>query len=331
MRYYLILLFLTSCQFSFCQYKRIFFQPTVFYRTFSPNNNPVLKIIPGDTIFSESVDAGGFDKTGTRVTERGNPLTGPFYVEGVSKGDVIAVTLTKVSLNRNYATTVEGFVPRSLPKDIIKKTWRNAKLAKWDLDIEKGYAYPNVVHEHLKNFKVALTPFLGCVGVAAPSKRKETLTYFAGPFGGNMDFSKVTQGATIYLPVFHDGAFLYVGDGHAVQGDGELTGDALETSMSFAFVTRIIKKEVLTLTFPRIEDSTFIISVAFDKTLDNALKIATKGLLDWIQQDYHLSFLEATHVIGTSIEYKIPALAGPEVEIAAMLKKEILMNLKKYK
>lgn len=331
MRTYLIFLFIAIYQFSFCQNKRIDFQPTVFYRTFSSNNSPVLKIFPGDTIFSESVDAGGFDKTGTRVAERGNPLTGPFYVDGASIGDVIAVTLTKVSLNRNYATTVEGFVPRSLPKDIIKKTWRNAKLVKWTLDIEKGYAYPNVVHEHLKNFKVPLTPFLGCVGVAAPSKRKETLTYFAGPFGGNLDFSKVTQGATIYLPVFHDGAFLYLGDGHAVQGDGELTGDALETSMSFAFTTRIIKKEELTLNFPRVEDSTYIISVALDKTLDNALKIATKGLLDWLQHDYQLSFLEATQVIGTSIEYRIPAIAGPKVEIAAMLKKGVLENLKKYK
>jgi len=311
------------------QPKRVDFKPTTYYRNFSHMIPPVIKIAQGDTLVSESVDAGGFDKTGTSVTERGNPLTGPFYIEGAIPGDIIAITLTKVSLNRDYATTLETFVQRSLPKDVIEPVYaRNAKLVKWTLDIKNGYATPQQVHEHLKNLRVPLSPFMGCVGVAAPVKSKEPLTYFAEQYGGNMDFYKVTKGATVYLPVFHEGALLYIGDGHAVQGDGEITGDALETSMDFAFVARVIKGDSK-IRFPRIEDSEHIIAMGMDDTMEDALKIATLGLLEWLQKDYGLSLKEATQVIGTSIEYRIPTLAGPRLEVAAMLKKEILKGLTK--
>jgi acetamidase/formamidase len=279
---------------------------------------------------SETVDALGFDKTGNRVTERGNPQTGPFYVEGAMPGDVLAITLTSVSLNRDYATTLEQFVKRSLPLEVIKPVFaRNARLVKWTLDREAGYAYPQTTHEHLANFKVPLTPFMGCVAVAAPLKDKEPETYFAGQFGGNMDFYKVAQGVTIYLPVFHDGALLYIGDAHAVQGDGEITGDALETSMDFSLVTKVIKSTELILRFPRLEDSEHIMAMATHETMEEALKLATLGLLEWVQNDYSLSLNEATQVLGSSIEYRIPTLAGPRVAIIAMLKKERLKGLTK--
>ncbi len=313
---------------TFGQPKAIEYKPTTHYRNFSHKIPPVLRISPGDTVVSETVDAGGFDKTGKSVTERGNPQTGPFYIEGAMPGDVLAITLTKVSLNRDYATTVEQFVKRSLPFDVIKPVFaRNGRLVKWTLDRHAGYAFPQTTHEHLGNFKVPLRPFMGCLGVAAPLKDKEPLSYFAGQFGGNMDFYKVAQGATIYLPVFHEGALLYIGDGHALQGDGEITGDALETSMDFSLVTKVIKSSDLRLNFPRIDDSEHIMAMATANTLEEALKLATLGLLEWIQKDYSLSLNEATQVLGTSIEYRIPTLAGPKVEIVAMLKKETLKGL----
>jgi amidase len=308
--------------------KRIEFHPTTFYRTFSPSAKPVLKLLPGDTVYSESIDAGGFDKKGVKVTEGGNPLTGPFYIEGVSEGDVVAITLTKVALNRNYASTFEIFVPRSLPKSIVNQLWKKTEPVDWNLDLENGTASPKVTHEHLGDFKIQLKPFLGCVGVAP--KGKEIRTYDSGPFGGNLDFCRAPGGATIYLPVFHNGALLYLGDGHAVQGDGELTGSALETSMDFAFTVDVIQKEKMQLDFPRIEDSTYIMAVGLDKDLDKALKFATKNLLDWLQEDYKLSLQEATQVIGTSIEYRIAEIADPKVEVVAMIRKDILKGLKKF-
>jgi acetamidase/formamidase len=329
MRYIITVLFTLIIQLVSGQPKSITFKPTVYYNNFSHKFPHVLIVHQGDTIRSESVDAGGFDKNGERIAKRGNPLTGPFYIDSASAGDIVAITLTNVSLNRHYATTVEGFVKRSLPMETIKEVYgRNAKLVKWTLDIKNGFAIPNFAHEHLDSFKIPLQPFLGCVGLAAPQENKAPLTYFADSYGGNMDFYKITKGATIYLPVFHEGGLLYLGDGHAAQGDGELNGDALETSMDFAFVARVIKGKPQ-IKFPLIEDSEHIVAIAMDKTLEQALKKATLGLLEWLQTSYHLTIKEATQVLGHLIEYRIPTLAGPKLEIAAMIKKEYLTGLKK--
>ena len=330
MRKALTLSLILSTLTAFGQPKTIEFKPTTYYRNFSHKISPVLKIFPGDTLVSETVDAGGFDKAGKRIAERGNPQTGPFYIEGAMPGDVLAITLTEISLNRDYALTVEQFVKRSLPFEVAKPVFgRNAKQVKWTLDREKGFAFPQITHEHLSNLKIPLKPFMGCVAVAAPPKDKEPLTYSAGQFGGNMDFYKIAQGATVYLPVFHEGALLYMGDGHALQGDGEITGDALETSMDFSLVTRVIKSTELQIKFPRIEDNEHIMAMATAKTLEEALKQATLGLLEWVQKDYGLSLNEATQVLGPLMEYRIPTLAGPKVEIIAMLKKEPLKGLTK--
>jgi amidase len=312
MKYLIAVFFIATGQSAFGQAKSIQFKPTVYYNNFSGKFPAVLKVQQGDTLKSESVDAGGTDKNGELIAKRGNPLTGPFFV----------------SLNRDNATTVGGFVKRSLPMEAIEEVYgRNAKLVKWKLDTTSGYATPELVNEHLGDFKVPLIPFMGCLGVAAPSEGNGPLTYFADEYGGNMDFYKVTKGATIYLPVFHEGALLYIGDGHAEQGDGEINGDALETSMDFAFVAKVIKGKAQ-IKFPRIEDSEHIVAMAMDKTLEEALKKATLGLLEWLQSDYKLTLKEATQVIGPLIEYRIPTLAGPKVEVAAMIKKKYLASLK---
>lgn len=329
MKYLMTVFFIVAGLSTFGQPKSIRFTPTIYYNNFSHNFPAVLKVQEGDTIKSESVDAGGIDKKGERIAKRGNPVTGPFFIDGALPGDIVAITLTSVSLNRDNATTVGGFVKRSLPMDAMQDVYgRNAKLVKWKLDTINGYATPLFDNKHLGDFKVPLNPFMGCLGLAAPSESGEPLTYSADEYGGNMDFHKVTKGATIYLPVFHEGALLYIGDGHAVQGDGELNGDALETSMDFAFVANVIKGEPK-IAFPRIEDSEYIISMAMDKTLELALKKATLGLLEWLQKDYNLTLVEASQVIGTSIEYRIPTVAGPKLEIAAMIKKKNLIGLKK--
>jgi amidase len=328
MKYLIAVFFIAIGQSAFGQSKSVQFKPTVYYNNFSDKFPAVLKVQQGDTIISESVDAGGTDKNGERIAKRGNPVTGPFFIEGASPGDIIAITLTSVSLNRDNATTVGGFVKRSLAMDVIKEVYgRNAGLIKWKLDTTNGYATPEMASEHLGDFKVPIIPFMGCLGLAAPSESKQPLTYFADVYGGNMDFYKVTKGATIYLPVFHEGALLYIGDGHAEQGDGEINGDALETSMDFAFIAKVIKGKAQ-IKFPRIEDSEHIVAVAMDKTLEEALKKATQGLLEWLQSDYKLTLKEATQVIGPLIEYRIPTLAGPKVEIAAMIKKKYLAKLK---
>jgi acetamidase/formamidase len=145
-----------------------------------------------------------------------------------------------------------------------------------------------------------------------------------------MDFSSTCQSSTVYLPVFHDGGYLFIGDGHAVQGDGELAGNALETSLDVEFTVQVIKKEQLQISSPRVEDSAYIMTIGYDEKLENALKMATAGLLEWLQKDYQLSTGEASQVISTTIEYRIAEIADPEVIVVAKIKKEILKQLKKY-
>jgi amidase len=329
MRYSISILLLTTQFLTFGQGKSIEFKPTVYYNNFSHKFPIATKVQQGDTIKSESVDAGGFNKTGERLAKSGNPLTGPFYIDGAMPGDILAVTLTDVSLNRDYASTVEGFIERSLPMKSIKEVFgRNTQRVTWKFNWDTQTASPQLDYEHLKKFSIALNPFMGCLGVAAPNKSNEPQTYSADSYGGNMDFNKVTKGATIYLPVFHEGGLLYIGDGHAAQGDGELNGDALETSMNFSFVAKVVKGKPK-LDFPRIENSEYVIAMGMDESLEGALKIATNGLLQWLQQDYSLTIQEATQVVGMTIEYRIPTLASPKYVIAAMIKKSQLDRITK--
>ena len=330
MKFLLVLLFLVTAVFAKSQnapQTRTHFTPTSFSNSFTLNREPVLKIRSGDTVLTETIDAGGFDKNGVRRQKPGNPLTGPFYIENCSAGDVVAVTITKLNLNRVTAFTSESFSSRAVPKTIANDM-KKFRPVKWNLDTLAGFATVNdTSYEHLQNFKVPLRPFLGCIGVAPSNKKNEILSFFQGAFGGNMDFEGVTQHATVYLPVFHEGAYLYIGDGHALQGHGEIAGNALETSLNIEFTVRVIKKETLSLSYPRVEDSTYLMATGFDKSLDEALKVATNGLLEWLQQDYHLSLQEATQVLSTSIEYTIAEIADPDVEVVAKIRKEVLKTL----
>lgn len=310
--------------------KRVNFTPSTYYSFFDAETKPVLHILPGDTIHTSSVDCDGFDKNGKKcsVGKAENPLTGPFYIEGAEEGDVIKITFTDMKFSRNTALCLPYFHERSMPSSISELVKNNLDPIVWDLDIKKNIAKLQTPTEHLKNFEVAINPFLGCVGLAAP-KGQVVGTGDAGPFGGNMDFNRVAKNASVYLPVYNKGGLLYLGDGHAAQGDGEINWMALETSLDYAFTVKLIKSESKKLEYPRVEDATYIMTVGIDKSLDNAIKIASKGMLEWLKEDYHLTIEEATQVMGSSLEYKIAEIVDPQVEIVAMIKKNALKNISK--
>jgi acetamidase/formamidase len=134
----------------------------------------------------------------------------------------------------------------------------------------------------------------------------------------------------VYLPVFHNGGYFYIGDGHALQGDGEIAGNALETSLDVVFTVQVIRKDFIRLSTPRVEDSSYFISVGTAEKLDEALKMATADLKDWLQKKYNLSLAEATQVLSTSIEYRIAEVADPNVIVVARIKKSVLKTLKVY-
>ena len=124
----------------------------------------------------------------------------------------------------------------------------------WTLDLDGGFATLTKATDRLRNVKLKVRPMLGCVAVAPPAKQAFR-TGWLGRWGGNMDYSGVREGVTVYLPVFQEGALLFVGDGHALEGDGELTGDALETSMDLEFTVDLIRGKASQA--PRFEDDEY--------------------------------------------------------------------------
>jgi amidase len=298
------------------------FVPTIFYRQFSASNPPVLHIWPGDTVHTSTVDAGGTDAKGVTQVLGGNPETGPFYVETAVPGDVLVVHLNRVRLNRDWAISDDGIVGRALDPDLAIKMKDGFKNVRWRLDRQRGVATPEQATDHLANFTVPVRPMLGCVAVAPGFGSAPPPTGDSGRFGGNMDFNEVVEGATVYLPVMQPGALLYVGDGHAVQGDGELNGNALETSMDVEFTVDVVSdKRLMT---PRVESPTHIMSVGLGGNLEDALRAATAGLGQWLEQDYHLTPAEIAMVLGSSVEYAIAEVADRNAGVAAKLRKDRL-------
>lgn len=302
------------------------FTPTEFYHYFSGSTPPALHINPGDTVETKSIDAAGIDEGGTRRTGGGNPLTGPFYVEGAWPGDVIAVKLIRLRLNRGSAVSSGTIVPSALAPGYF----RNAKLdpgfdSDWTIDREAGVARLASPTDRLKDFTVALKPMLGCIGVAPPeevSLRSGSL----GFFGGNMDYNQFGEGVTIYLPVFHPGALLYLGDAHALQGDGELTGNALETSADFTFSVDVVKDKYII--GPRAENAQYRMASGIANSLPEALQQATTSLARWLAEDYKLTANEAAVVLGSSIRYDIAEVVDPYVHVVAKIEKSTLARIR---
>ena len=301
------------------------FTPTVFYRQFSASNKPVLQIAPGDTVHTSTVDAGGTDEHGVRRVLGGNPETGPFYVETAWPGDILIVRFNRIRLNRDYAISDDAIVERALDNDMSVTMKDAGKSVRWHLDRQRMVATSEKPGDHLKQFEVPLRPMLGCVATAPGFASAPPPTGDSGRWGGNMDFNGIVEGVTVYLPVNQPGALLYVGDGHAAQGDGELNGDALETSMDVEFTVDVIHdKRIRT---PRVESGTEIITVGLGGSLEDALRTATSGMSQWLEQDYGLTPSEIAQVLGTSARFDISEVADRNAGVAARLSKDRLQPL----
>jgi amidase len=303
------------------------FEPTQFEHYFSDAITPVLHLNPGDSVKTWSVDAGGTDPKGVRRTSGGNPLTGPFFVEGAIPGDTLVVHLNRLRLNRDTAISSPLIVNSALNPGYIEDRKKVEDYdADWQLDRAGGFASLRKPTDNLKNYRVPLAPMLGCVGVA-PGGGNRYRSGYLGSFGGNMDYNQVREGVTIYLPVSALGGLLFVGDGHAVQGAGELTGNALETSMDIEFTVDLIVGGAPRN--PRMENSDFLMASGIAGSLDEAFRQATTNLVRWIEKDYKLNAAEASSVLATSIVYEIAEVVDPQVHVVAKLPKSALAALKR--
>src|SRR5215813_185288 len=305
--------------------KRHDFKPTTFYREFSNSPQPVLRIWPGDTVHTTTVDAGGGDERGIQRSMGGNPQTGPFYIETAFPGDTLVVHFTRIRLNRDYAISDDAIVDRAIDSNMAIKLKDNDNDVRWRLDRERMVATSERPGDHLKNFTVPLRPMLGCVATAPG--RGSVVTGDSGGFGGNMDFNEIVEGVTVYLPVNHPGALLFVGDGHAAQGDGELNGNALETSMDVEFTVNIIPRKRFGT--PRVESESQIMAVGLGGSLEDALRAAIGGMSQWLEQDYGLTPSEIAQVLGTSVQLNIAEVADRNAAVVAKLSKQRLATLAK--
>ena len=305
-------------------------EPETYYRLLSSDGEPALRIFAGDTVRTTTVDAagwstGGYRERGNRVTEGGNPLTGPFYVEGTLPGDVLAVKLLRVRLNRDWAYSGDAIQSNVLDPAYLRDREVEGNLVQWTLDIERGVARLEEPTPALADFVVPLTPFLGSIAVA-PGGGERLSSRDSGPWGGNMEFIEVQEGATVYLPVGAEGAYLYLGDGHAVQGDGELTGDALETSMDVAFTVDVLRYRFRNV--PRVETSEYLSSVGIAGSLDQAITRATSDMARWLESEYDLSSTETALVMGTAVKYDVPDMVPPQFSIAIRVNRAAVARIR---
>lgn len=302
------------------------FEPKVFHNAFSADAAPALVIRPGEVIATSTLDSGGFDRDGATRALYGNPQTGPFFVWGAQPGDVLAVKIQALRLNRDFADSLDGFTPRTMSLGMASRMGAPGQRVRWRLDRQAGTATLEDAPTVLRGYAVPLRPMLGGLGVAPDFGFAPFSAGDSGRFGGNMDYNGIVEGATVYLPVFQPGALLHLGDGHALQGDGETTQWALETSLDVEFSVELLPPAPLAT--PRIESDEAITTLGQAGSLDEAVRLATAGMVQWLGQAYGLDDRESSLVIGTVAELRIATLAGRNAGVALKLPKSALGMLR---
>ncbi len=281
---------------------------------------PVLRVASGDTIITTTLDARGQDGNDERVHVGGNPQTGPFYVEGAEPGDALAVHFKRLTPNRQRGWTALVIAERILDPDFVR-TLPEQTLIDWDVDVEAGTVTLREPAGNLGKLSVPLDPMIGCFGVA-PEGGQAISTATSAMHGGNMDYRGHGEGVTVYFPVAVEGGLFHIGDGHAVQGDGEIVGTGVEISMKVEFTLKVIKGT--NIAWPRTENDDYIMAIGNARPLDEALQIATTELVRWLAHDYGLDTAEASILLGQTIEYDIANVFDPAYTVVAKVARKWL-------
>ena len=298
------------------------FIPTVFYTTYSFAHPPAQRIKPGDRVVTKTIDAGGVDWNGKTVSSGPNPQTGPFFVEGAEPGDMIVVTIEKLETNRASANSGSLLAPYTVdPGAIAARVDREPKRVTWTIDKARGVARLDQVEMQPGGIELPLKPMLGCIGVA-PARKEAISTAAPGAFGGNMDYASMGAGVRLMLPVNEPGALLFLGDGHARMGEGEVVGSGLETSMDVEFSVALVKKKAIG--WPRMESDTHVMVLGSARPLIEAFQHATTELQKWLMADYGLTERGAQILMGQAAEYEIANVVDPNFTVVAKIRKSML-------
>jgi len=259
-----------------------------------PYREPVSTVSPGETFTVDTLDAFGNRVTSqdTRPSEvlvlpYVNPVTGPVYIQGAQKGDTLAVTIHDIQPSRDFgvsATIPEfgglcgTFITRTLNEPLPERVW-----------VHPIGASGIIFDPSLQIPPIPLEPFYGTMGTSPELEAVSTLA--PGFHGGNMDAPDICPGNTAYFPVNVPGALLYLGDGHAAQGDGEVSGVAVEIPTTGTLTVDLIKGR--SIATPRVQNAEFLMVVGSARPMEDAARIAFYELVQWLVQDYEIGQLDA--------------------------------------
>ncbi len=284
---------------------------------------PVLRVKPGDTVETRTFTQPGdyYDREGGAWPGE----VGPFFIEGVTTSDTLVVRIIKVRPNR--ATAVSQHNPNGISAVAADARTRMlndplpARRFVWQLDPAKLTGAIDIPGSRSKRFEVALKPMLGRLAVA-PAGEEAFGGLWPGNFGGNMDTADAREGTTVYLPVFHDGAYFYFGDGHALQGDGEICGSGLETTMDVTLQFDVIKGR--RIRWPRMEDADDIMVAGSGRPLVDAFRIAQVELIEWLVADYGFDKIDAYQIVSQAGHARVANVVDPNYTVMAKFPKRLL-------
>jgi acetamidase/formamidase len=289
---------------------------------FSRAHPPALTVDPGDTVIVGSLDASGYTERQTVPGEdkptlipdaRGHCLTGPIEVRGAQPGDMLALRLVALRPGA-WGWTVAGAqdtpVTRRLGLADGPPSW-----LLWELDPDAGKGTTDT------GFTRSLAPFLGVMGMAPPEDGEHSTIPPRAAGGGNIDCRELVAGSTLYLPVTVPGALLYLGDGHAAQGDGEVGGTAIECPMTTEAVLDLVTGRPLDVIHA--ETPAGRITFGFDSDLNAAMGDALDAMVIWMQALFTIEKAAALALASTTVDLRITQVANQVWGVHAVLPTEV--------
>lgn len=295
------------------------FTPSVGHPTFAVRD-PVMHIKPGTVLISNTM-------FGPYYTEEGGAFpgeVGPFYIDGATTNDMLVIEVIRVRPNHDIAASQIYSDFGGLATDSRVRLLNDpipARRYVWRLDHERMTGRTELPDSRMGSIEIDLQPMLGRVAVA-PRGEEAFAGLWPGDFGGNMDAPEVREGTTVYLPIFHDGAYFYFGDGHARQGMGEVAGTGLETSMDVILKIDVIKGK--TIDWPRLEDDEYIMVAGSARPLIDAFRLAHVELIEWLVDDYGFGKWDAYALLGQIGESTVANIVDPIYTVVAKFPKRYL-------
>lgn len=295
------------------------FTPTIGYPTFAVRE-PVARIQPGTVIVSETNKGAYYEEGGGAFPGE----VGPFYVEGATTNDILVVEIIKVQPNHHLAAAQIYSDFGGLASDSRLRLLNDpipSRRYEWHLDVENMTGTTELPDSRMGSITIDLQPMLGRIAVA-PRGEEAFNGLWPGDFGGNLDSPDVREGTTVYLPIFHEGAYFYFGDGHARQGQGEVNGTGLETSMDVILKVDLIKGK--TIDWPRFEDENYIMVAGSARPLIDAFRLAHVELIEWLETDYGFGKWDAYLLVGQLGESMVANIVDPIYTVVAKFPKRYL-------